>query len=209
MRAFSFGRSLGEKLAADPSFLQSYGNVLDRWYNPWTKQQVTEPGEHGLMRAGQAAMGIGAAAGAAAGGIAAAPAIAGLGTGTATTAGTGGVIASQTPAGQNLMQRLPFMAQNAAHTYSSRVEPALSRVGYGPSDAAHDLYAAGTGNFDRIKGPNWGVVGMKPPSMNTSTGAPSGWTSGLYPSVPRPTEVVKNIAPLMPQSPVLAMGANP
>jgi hypothetical protein len=204
MHAFSFGWALGEKLAAEPSFLQSYGNVLDRWYNPWTKQRNYERGEKGLMRAGQAALGIGAAAGAAAGGLAAAPAIAGMGTGTAATAGTGGVLASQTPAGQNLMQRLPAMAQNAAHTYSSRVEPALRRVGYGPTDAAHDLYAVGTGNFDRIKGPNWGVVGMKPPSMNTVTGAPSGWTSGLYPTLPRPTEVVKNIASAVPASPVLA-----
>ena len=67
MRAFSFGRALGEKLAAEPSFMQSYGNVLDRWYNPLTKQHNYERGEKGLMRAGQAAMGVGAVAGAAAG----------------------------------------------------------------------------------------------------------------------------------------------
>lgn len=45
----------------------SYGSVLDRWYNPWTTQQITEKGEQGLMRGGQAAMGVGAAAGAGAG----------------------------------------------------------------------------------------------------------------------------------------------
>jgi hypothetical protein len=227
MNAFSFGRFVAEKVAAGPAgglitsgsrplqgprpmgpkapdrtgpgFLQSYGNVLDRWYNPWTKQQVTERGEHGLMRAGQTAMGVGAAAGAAAGGLAAAPTIAGMGTGTAATAGTGGVMAAQTPAGQNLMQRLPFAAQNAAHTYSSRIEPALNRVGYGPSDAAHDLYALGTGRVDAIKGPTWAAAGLKTPSVNTVTGAPSGWTTGLYPSFPRPGDVMKNLFPSAPQ----------
>lgn len=178
-----------------PTFLQSYGNVLDRWYNPRTKQQVTERGERGLMRAGQAAMGVGAAAGTAAAGLAAAPALTGAAAGSTGTAVAAAGGATATPAGQNLLQRLPHTAQTAAHTYATRVEPALRRVGYGPGDAAHDLYAAGTGNFSRVKGPNWGVAGLSTPSANTITGAPSGWTPGLYPSLPRPNDVVKTILP--------------
>lgn len=73
----------------------SYVDVLDRWYNPWTTQKVTERGEEGLMRAGQTAMGIGAGAAATAAAIPAAAAtlpataqgLAGLGTGA-----TGGVV---------------------------------------------------------------------------------------------------------------------
>ena len=51
--------------------LNSYGRVLDRWYNPNTEQQVTEKGEEGLMRMGQTALGVGAGAGLAAGAVAA------------------------------------------------------------------------------------------------------------------------------------------
>jgi hypothetical protein len=50
----------------NPTALQSYGNTLDRWYNPWSKQQGLERGEEGLMRAGQGAMGVAGLAGGAA-----------------------------------------------------------------------------------------------------------------------------------------------
>jgi hypothetical protein len=53
-----------------PSFGQRYGNTLDRWYNPNTTQQVTERGEQGLMRAGQAGLGTAALAGGSALGLA-------------------------------------------------------------------------------------------------------------------------------------------
>lgn len=68
----------------------SYVDVLDRWYNPWTTQQVTERGEEGLMRAGQTAMGTAAVAGAAAAAIPAAGAVGiGSGTGGSMTVGSG------------------------------------------------------------------------------------------------------------------------
>lgn len=160
-------------------------STMDRWYNPWTTQQVTEKGEHGLMRAGQAAMGVGAAAGLAAGGLAAAPALGlgGAGTGgtTAATAGTGAMAATQTPAGQNLLQRGSQMAgnvvngvQRAADVYQRNVAPTLERLNYKPEDILHDGAAAVTGNFDQIKGPNWSK-GMLP------SGLPQG-----APSIPRP-----------------------
>lgn len=169
-------------------------STMDRWYNPWTTQQVTEKGEHGLMRAGQAAMGVGAAAGIAAGGLAAAPALGlgGAGTGgtTAATAGTGALAATQTPAGQNMLQRGAQMAGNVAQTgvqaasnlattYQTRVAPTLERLNYKPEDVLQDAYMGVTGNFDKIKGPGWAA---KMPSM--PVGAPS---------IPRPLETWKNM----------------
>lgn len=166
-----------------------YGAVLDRWYNPWTKQEVKEKGEKGLMRAGQVSGAVGAIAGLAAGGIAAAPAF-GLGGGaaatgsagtTAATSGTGLVAASQTPAGQQFMNRAGQFATQAQQTlgnlsanYFTRVEPTLNRIGYKPEDVAMDGAAVLTGNFDKIKGPGWG---FKTPSL------PQG-----APSLPRPLE---------------------
>ena len=72
--AFEFGKFVAKKMASgpagpfgtnngNPTALQSYGNTLDRWYNPWSKQQGTERGETGLMRAGQGAMGVAGLAG--------------------------------------------------------------------------------------------------------------------------------------------------
>jgi len=121
-----------------PGFLQSYGNVLDRWYNPGTKQQVTERGEHGLMRAGQAAMGVGAAAGAAAGGLAlAAPGVAAMplsqvpgavagGVGAAATQGQNAVNKLQefgNSAWANVQSRLPHPVHHGWHQYSEAMEP--------------------------------------------------------------------------------------
>ena len=166
MNAFSFGRFVAEKVAAGPAgglitsgteplqgpkpmghkapdrtgpgFLQSYGNVLDRWYNPRTKQQVTERGEHGLMRAGQAAMGIGAAAGAAAGGLAlAAPGVAAMPLSQVPGAVAGGVGAAATQgqnainklhefggnAWANVQSRMPHRVQHGWHQYSEAMEP--------------------------------------------------------------------------------------
>lgn len=167
-------------------------STMDRWYNPQTTQQVTEKGEHGLMRAGQAGLGVGAAAGLAAGGLAAAPALGlgGAGTGgtTAATAGTGAMAASQTPAGQNMLQRGSQMAgnvvngvQRAVDVYQRNVAPTLDRLNYKPEDILHDGAAAVTGNFDNIKGPNW-AKGMLP------SGLPQG-----SPSIPRPLAAWKNM----------------
>lgn len=52
--------------------LGSYADVLSRWYNPWTKQQIGEKGEETLMRIGQGGLAL-AGAGAAGAGLAAAP----------------------------------------------------------------------------------------------------------------------------------------
>lgn len=165
-------------------------NTLDRWYNPWTKQTGREKGEQGLMRAGQVALGTGAAAGAAAGALTAAPAVAGMMTGgggtTAATAGTGAAAATQTPAGQNFIQRAGQMANTAGQTagnlamqYQTRVAPTLERFNYKPEDVAMDAYSAATGHFDNIKGPGWAFKG---PSM--PIGAPS---------LPKPLQVWKDV----------------
>lgn len=172
--------------------LGTYVDVLDRWYNPLTTQNNYEKGEKGLMRAGQVGAGVGAAAGLAAGGLAAAPALGlgGAGTGgtTAATAGTGAVAATQTPAGQNMLQRGGQMASNAVNgvqravdVYQRNVAPTLDRLNYKPEDILHDGAAAVTGNFDNIKGPNW-AKGMLP------SGLPQG-----SPSIPRPLEAWKNM----------------
>lgn len=147
MTAFEFGRQLNTliKKAAGPagvskapsgffnSFMNPpkpsagsgaptnspYLNTLDRWYNPWTKQKVTERGETGLMRLGQGAMGVGAAAGAAAGGIAAAPALASAGNTAMAGLGTAG--AAVGAGAQRATQAVGNAAQNAANFGSSMV----------------------------------------------------------------------------------------
>jgi len=69
----------------------SYADVLDRWYNPWTTQQVTEKDEASLMRPAQVAAGTGAAA---IGTLAAIPA--------ATAVGLGGAGGAMTTGGAAL-----------------------------------------------------------------------------------------------------------
>lgn len=174
-----------------------YMNALDRWYNPWTQQTGREAGEQGLMRAGQAAMGVGAGAATLAGGIAAAPAVTGAVTAGAQQAGAGlaaagtaiGTQANRigTAAGNvmnqigtavnNTAARLPQTAQNAmtrlnqgVQAYNDNVKPVLDRLDYKPQDVALDGYAAATGNFDKIKGPGWGV---KFPGGSMPLGAPT------------------------------------
>lgn len=170
--------------------LGTYVDVLDRWYNPWTTQNNYEKGEKGLMRAGQAAMGVGATAAAAAGAIAAAPTVAGMvgggGTAAGGTAAGGAAAASQTPAGQNFIQRAGQFANTAATTagnlaqqYQTRVAPTLERLNYKPQDVLQDAYAVGTGHLDHVKGPGWGFA---TPSM--PVGAPS---------FPRPLEAWKQM----------------
>lgn len=170
--------------------LGTYADTLERWYNPWSTQEVKERGEKGLMRAGQISGGVGAVAGLAAGGIAAAPALLGGGgtvagggglaaAGETAAAASGGALAaSQTPAGQNMLQRGTQMLgqganalQNAAYTYHSRVAPVLDRINYKPEDVLHDGTALVTGNADQIKGPGFAIGKYKPPSM------PQGFTS--------------------------------
>jgi hypothetical protein len=169
------------------------GSYMDKWYNPWTQNKdPMSKGEAGLMRTGQAAMGTAAAAGTLAGGIAAAPTVAGMfgggaGTTAATTAG-GTAAATQTPAGQNLLQRGSQMAgqvmntaQRGADMYQRNVAPTLERLNYKPEDVLQDTAAVATGNFDKVKGPNWGK-GMLP------SGLPQG-----APSIPRPLETWKSM----------------
>ena len=169
-------------------------DTIDRWYNPWSNSnRSTERGEEYLRVPGQIAMGTGAAAGIAAGGLAAAPALGLGGTGSATTAaGTVGTAAAgaQTPAGQNLLQRGAQMAQPVAQFMSQRVLPTanraadtLNRINYAPQDVLHDAYALGTGNVDKIKGPGWG--GALKPLGGPSLGLPAGsGAPGL--GLPRP-----------------------
>jgi hypothetical protein len=123
--------------------MQSYGNVLDRWYNPFTKQRNYERGEKGLMRAGQAAMGIGAAAGAAAGGVAAAaPTLAATpvsslpayfagnaaAAGTVAGAGAGGAAATQSPTAQRMFPTMANAASSAANSFNRFATDGAMRV---------------------------------------------------------------------------------
>ena len=138
-------KPMGSKPSAstNPSFMQSYGNVLDRWYNPFTKQRNYERGEKGLMRAGQAAMGIGAAAGAAAGGVAAAaPTLAATpvsslpayfagnaaAAGTVAGAGAGGAAATQSPTAQRMFPTMANAASSAANSFNRFATDGAMRV---------------------------------------------------------------------------------
>lgn len=216
--AYYFGRAASIKLAQTPgsspapsSFLDSwmnpptpaassgaptgspYINTLDRWYNPFTTQTGREAGEQGLMRAGQAAMGVGAGAVTVAGGIAAAPAVAGAVTAGAQQAGAG-LAAAGTAAGagaqrfgaavNNMAARIPHTAQNAmmrlnqgANAYNQNVKPVLDKLNYKPQDLALDGYAAATGNFDKITGPGFG-------SFDAPIGAPA---------LPTPYQFAQNV----------------
>jgi hypothetical protein len=183
-----------------------FTHTLPQTFNPWSEAYQTAderfknlPADQMLRRGAQVAGGVGAAAGAGAVALPAmAPALANaplsavpgmlMGSGgTATAAAGGGAAAgSQTPAGQNLIQRGAQMAntlgQSAANLgsqYQTRVAPTLERFNYKPEDVAQDVFAAGTGNFNKIKGPGWGV---KLPSM------PQG-----APSRPKPVEFWKNM----------------
>jgi hypothetical protein len=156
------------------------------------------------MRAGQIAMGTGAAAATAAGAIAAAPTVAGAvgmggaGSGTtAATAGGGAVAATQTPAGQNMLQRGSQMAGQAMQTVNQQVVPRLNsaydtmqRFGYSPDGAASDAYAVATGNFDKVKGPSWtgGMKVMGGPNLNL----PSGSGAPFFP-MPKPVDLAKQM----------------
>jgi hypothetical protein len=87
------------------------------------------------------------------------------------------------PAAQNMMNR----ANTAINTYQTRVEPAFKSIGYKPEDLAMDAYAAGTGNFDKVKGPSWGLPSMAPKGMEMPIGAPG---------LPKPLETWKHISSL-------------
>lgn len=165
------------------------------WTDAWKsapQRYKNLPVDRGLSMVGTAAAGTGLAAGATALALpAVAPALASMpvfGTGGA-AAGTvaGGVGAgSQTPAGQNLMQRVGDVAQRGSQVigqagdfYNTKIDPMLKRLNYKPEDALHDSAAAVTGNFDKVKGPGWG---FKTPSL------PHG-----APSLPKPLETWKTM----------------
>ena len=96
------------------------------------------PVDHNLSMAGTAALGTGLAAGTAAAGLAAAPVVAGaMGSG-GTAAGVGGGVAAatQTPAGQNMLQRGGQMAGQVGTTINN-----LSASGYlRATDAASNVF---------------------------------------------------------------------
>lgn len=103
----------GQKLASQPSFLGDYAHQLNKFYNPWSNawnEPANDGIEQGLQYAGRGAMGLGAGALAAAGGIAAAPTIAGAG-----NAAAGAIGAGVTAAGSQ-MAKLPSIANNAANS---------------------------------------------------------------------------------------------
>lgn len=181
-----------------------FTHTLPETFNPWSEAYQTAdaryknmPTERLLRRGAQASAVTAAVAGIAAGGLAAAPAL-GIGAGgggtTAATAGTGAAAATQTPAGQQFMNRAGQFATQAQQTlgnlsanYFTRVEPTLNRIGYKPEEVITDGAALLTGNFDKIKGPGWG---FKTPSL------PQG-----APSLPRPLEAWRNYYGADPSAP--------
>ncbi len=72
-------RAFGEKCADQHGGMfgpAGYVNTLSRWYNPMTKQRVTDPTEKTMMRVGQGALGAAGAAGAGLAATAASPTMA-------------------------------------------------------------------------------------------------------------------------------------
>lgn len=173
----------GQKIASQPSMLGDYAHQLNKFYNPWSdawNEPATDNIEKGLQYAGRGAMGLAAAAGLTAGGIAAAPAVTSAVTGAANTAnaaiGTAGTaLATQ---GQRVMDTANRIAPRATN-FAANTMSTLNKINYSPVDVAHDVYAAGTGNFDKIKGPGGPLKG---PSL------PMG-----APSFPRPLQIAKNV----------------
>lgn len=178
-----------------------FTHTLPQTFNPWSEAYQTAdarfknlPADQWLRRGAQASAAVGAAAGVTAAALpAVAPGLASasvFGTGGA-TAGTvaGGVGAgSQTPAGQNFIQRVGQTAgnvvnsaQRAVDMYQRNVAPTLERLNYKPEDVLHDTAAVVTGNVDHVKGPNWNK-GMLP------SGLPQG-----APSLPRPLAAWKSM----------------
>ena len=191
----------GDYNPSNPTPADDYRRTMSRYISPWNKDNAGAGGndrgpiDEALKWGTRGAFGTAAVAGTTAAGLAAAPAVSSAmtgGAGTTAAAGTGGAAAgSQTPAGQNLIQRGSQMAgdvvqrgsqlaNTAAQTYQSRVAPTLERLNYKPEDVAQDVFAVGTGHPEKIKGPGWG---FKTPGINV-TGAPS---------FPRPVEAWKNL----------------
>jgi hypothetical protein len=145
----------GQKIASQPSMFGDYLHQLNKFYNPWSKawnEPATDGIEKGLQYAGRAAMGIGAGAAAAAGGLAAAPALASAGNTAMATAGSLGTAAATQ--GQRLMDTVNRVAPRAVNTAYKTMDT-LNKINYSPVDVAKDIHAAGTGNFDQISGPRF------------------------------------------------------
>ena len=184
----------GTNYKSNPTPLDDYKRTLSRYVSPWNQDNSGAGGndrgavDTALKWGTRGSLGLGAAAGTTAAAITAAPGVYGAmtgGAGTTTAAGAGGgaAAASQTPAGQNVIQRGAQMVgqfgNQAASTYQNTIDPTLKRMNYKPEDVIQDTYMAGTGNFDKIKGPGWGG---SLPSM--PIGAPS---------IPKPLESWKKL----------------
>jgi hypothetical protein len=79
---------------------------------------------------------------------------------------------------QRGVQTIGQFGNQAANTYQNNIEPALKRLNYKPEDVLHDVYAAGTGHLDQVKGP----------ALTATPSLPKG-----APSFPKPLETWKNI----------------
>lgn len=169
----------GQKIASQPSMLGDYAHQLNKFYNPWSdawNEPATDNIEKGLQYAGRGAMGLAAAAGLTAGGIAAAPAITGAANTAQAAVGAAGTAAATQ--GQRVMDAANRTAPGVMN-FANKTMDTLNKINYSPMDVAQDVYAAGTGNFDKIKGPGGAIKG---PSL------PAG-----APSFPRPLQIAKNI----------------
>lgn len=180
----------GEYYPSNPTPYDDYRRTMSRYISPWNKDNTGAEGQDrgaidsALKWGTRGAFGTAAVAGTAAAGLAAAPAAATGGAGTTAAAGTGGAVAaSQTPAGQNMLQRgvqnASQFANQAGYVYQNNIDPLLKRLNYKPEDALHDVYVGATGHADQIKGPGWSF-----PTPSMPKGAPT---------FPRPLETWKNL----------------
>lgn len=183
----------GDYQPSNPTMYDDYRRTMSRYISPWNKDNSGAEGkdrgavDEALKWSTRGAFGTAAVAGTAAAGLAAAPAVSSAmtgGAGTTAAAGTGGAAAaSQTPTGQNMMQRgmqsAGQLANQAGYVYQNNIDPLLKRLNYKPEDALQDIYAVGTGHADQVKGPGWNL-----PTPSFPKGAPS---------FPRPLETWKNL----------------
>lgn len=154
------------------NFGRAYGDTFNRYYNPTSEawqQPSKDPIDAGLKWTGRAALGTGAAAGVAAGSLAAAPTVA-----SAANSAYNAALPTMAAGGaglQNVSNRLQNAVVSGAQRGKTMLDAAalgyqqLSALGeklhYSPDAMAQDALAAGTGNFDSVQGPaNGGLLRM-------------------------------------------------
>jgi hypothetical protein len=127
-------------------------DTMDRWYNPWSKQQQsTERGEGYLRVPGQVAAGTALAAGAGAGALAAAPAAGSGATALYHTAGRGLAAAGRSAAVKNT---LPLLTKSPLANLTARVPAGYQASAQAVQRAAQigGAGALGYGGYRHVQG---------------------------------------------------------